>query len=306
MRLLQLSRGGSMEIDRSNAPLRYRYQKTEGLISIIVNVGLFMIKYWAGIVSGSIAIMADAWHTLSDSISSVAVVLSAKLSAKPADDDHPFGHGRIELITSLFIAVMLFLIAYGFIREAWERLSQGSGADYGTLAIIVTIVSVLVKELLAQYAFRLARRTGSEVLKADGWHHRSDAISSAVILAGIFAGKYIWWIDSALAVTVALLIAWSAFRIITGTVSSLLGEPPDKELIDTIREIGSHAGGSASDFHHFHYHNYISHSELTFHLRLPGNITIEEGHRIADRIEKEIRQQLGIETTIHLEPEKEK
>lgn len=287
--------------DMKNA-VRIRSQKQEGWISVIVNVLLFGLKYWAGIASGSVAIIADAWHTLTDSVSSVAVILSAGMSSKPPDKDHPFGHGRFELITSLFISVLLFIISYGFIREAWDRFESRQGAVYGTLAITITILSVVAKEILARYAFRLGRVTDSQVLKADAWHHRSDAVSSLVILAGIFAGRYIWWIDSVLALIVALMIGYAAWQIVTKTISSLLGEPMEPETIAHIRTIGKEICGSATDFHHFHYHNYISHSELTFHLRLPGGMSITEGHEIADRIEKEIREKLGIETTIHLEP----
>lgn len=281
---------------------RLRLQKQEGWVSIVANLSLFALKYWAGIVTGSIAIIADAWHTLTDSVSSVAVVLSARISSKPADREHPFGHGRIELIASLFIAALLFVVAYSFLREAWDRYSEGKIVEYGLFAIIVTLVSVLAKEALAQYAFRLGKKTGSEVLQADGWHHRSDAVSSLVILAGIFLARYIWWIDSLLAAVVAILIGYAAVRIITRTISSILGEPLDPYLVSEINSIGDEAGGYASEFHHFHYHNYISHSELTFHLRLPGEMTIEEGHEIADKIENKIREKFGIEATIHIEP----
>jgi cation diffusion facilitator family transporter len=273
-------------------------------VSIVANITLFALKYWAGIVTGSIAIIADAWHTLTDSVSSLAVVISARISSKPADSQHPFGHGRIELIASLFIAALLFIVAFSFISEAWERYRAAEIVKYGTAAVIVTCISIIVKELLAQYAFRLGRKTGSEVLKADGWHHRSDAASSVVILIGIFLAKHLWWIDSLMAAIVSILIGYAGFKIIARTISSILGEPLDPSLIKEIRNIGDEIGGYAKDFHHFHYHNYISHSELTFHLRLPGGMPINKGHEIADKIESRIREKYGIETTIHIEPVK--
>ncbi|MFO7573868.1 MAG: cation transporter dimerization domain-containing protein, partial [Bacteroidales bacterium] len=150
--------------------------------------------------------------------------------------------------------------------------------------------------------FRMGRKSGSEVLKADGWHHRSDAASSLVILIGIFLADHILWIDSLLAAIVSLLIGYAGLKIVTGSISSILGEPLDPSLIKEIRIIGNEVGGYARDFHHFHYHNYISHSELTFHLRLPGDMSIDKGHEIADKIENRIREKFGIETTIHIEP----
>ncbi|MBE0673119.1 MAG: cation transporter [Bacteroidales bacterium] len=281
---------------------RLKSMKLEGWISVIANILLFGVKYWAGIVSGSIAIIADAWHTLSDSVSSLAVLIGARFSSKPPDKDHPFGHGRVEMVVSLFIAVFLFIIAYGFVAEAWDRYSERQITVYGPIAIIVTAISVISKEILARYAFSLGNKTGSEVLKADGWHHRSDAVSSLVILVGIFAGRYLWWIDSLLAVIVAILIAHAAWQIVSKSISAILGEPVDQELIDSIREIGGSVSSLVTDFHHFHNHNYISHSEITFHIRLPGGMTIEEGHRITDSIEKKVKEVIGVESTIHLEP----
>jgi cation diffusion facilitator family transporter len=282
--------------------LRIKSQKTEGWVSVILNIGLFILKYWAGTVTGSIAIIADAWHTLSDSVSSVGVILSARLSSRPADREHPFGHGRYELIASLIISFLLFAIALGFMKEAWDRLIIRQSVVYGRVAIIVTVISIVAKELLARYAFSLGRKAQSEVLKADGWHHRSDAISSAIILAGIFTGKFLWWIDSALAAVVGILIAFAAWQIAKNSVNSILGQAIKPELQETIRKIGYKVSSSVTDIHHFHFHNYISHSEVTFHLRLPDSMPIAEAHKVADAIEKEIRLNLGIEATIHIEP----
>jgi cation diffusion facilitator family transporter len=289
------------ELDRSNL-MRLKSQRTEGWVSVVMNLLLFGLKLWAGLFTGSIAIIADAWHTLTDSVSSVAVIFSARLSSRPPDREHPFGHGRYELIATLSIAFLLFIIAYGFIREAWERFNLREGVTYGTVAIVVTIISVISKELLARYAFSLGKKTDSDVLKADGWHHRSDAISSAVILAGIFAGKHLWWIDSALAVIVGLLIAYAAWQIAMNAINSILGQPIKPELEESIKMIGSNVSEKVTDIHHFHFHNYISHSEITFHLRLPDSMPIAEAHGIVDAIEKEVRTKLGIEATIHIEP----
>lgn len=282
--------------------IRFKAQRTEGWVSVILNTLLFVVKLWAGIVTGSIAIIADAWHTMSDSVSSVGVIISARLSSRPADREHPFGHGRYELIASLIIAFMLGVIAFSFIREAWERVSLRESVTYGTIAIVVTIISVVLKEILARYAYSLGKISQSEVLIADGWHHRSDAISSLIILAGIFLGKYIWWIDSALAAIVGLLIGYAAWQIAMNSINSILGQPIGKELEESIREIGYSVSGTVSDIHHFHYHNYISHSEITFHLRLPKSMTIAEAHLVADEIEDKIRLKHGIEATIHVEP----
>ncbi|MCK4890583.1 MAG: cation transporter, partial [Candidatus Aminicenantes bacterium] len=157
----------------------------EGFVSIIINILLFILKYWAGIVSGSIALIADAWHTLSDSISSLILIAGVKLSSRKPDKKHTFGHGRWEQISAVFIGFLLAVVAYEFLKGSIEKFFSGESANFGLIAIVVTIISVLVKEGLAQFAFRLWRITGNIALKADGWHHRTDAFSSLLVLVGI-------------------------------------------------------------------------------------------------------------------------
>jgi len=274
----------------------------EGTVSIIGNICLFALKYWAGMVSGSIALMADAWHTLSDTISSVVVIIGAKLASKEPDKDHPFGHGRWELISSIVIAIILVLIAFGFITDAVAQLRSRDSADFGTLAIVITAVSIVVKELMAQYAFFLGRKSGSTTVKADGWHHRTDALSSLVILIGILFRNYFWWIDGVLGLIVSLMLMYAAHGILTESVHKILGEVPGEELIEEIRELIS----SLYDYdiypHHFHLHDYISSKELTFHIKIRNDLTVEEGHDIATAIEDLIDEKLSIKSTIHLEP----
>ena len=274
----------------------------EGTVSIIGNICLFALKYWAGIVSGSIALMADAWHTLSDTISSVVVIIGAKLASKQPDKDHPYGHGRWELISAIIIAIILVLIAFGFITDSIAQLKTRESANFGTLAIVVTLVSILVKELMAQYAFRLGRKSGSTTVKADGWHHRTDALSSLVILIGILFKNYFWWIDGVLGMLVSLMITFAAYQILMESVNKILGEEPGEDLIE---EILAHIS-SLYDYdlhpHHFHIHNYISSKELTFHIKIDNSISVEEGHAIATAIEELIDEKLSIKSTIHLEP----
>lgn len=274
----------------------------EGTVSIIVNIALFALKYWAGIVSGSIALMADAWHTLSDSISSVVVILGAKLASKKPDKDHPFGHGRWELVSSIIIAIFLVWIAIGFITDSVSQLKIRESANFGTLALVVTIVSIIVKELMAQYAFYLGRKSGSSTVKADGWHHRTDALSSLVILIGILFKNYFWWIDGALGLAVSLMLMYAAYQILMEAVNKILGEDPSEDLIEEIKAYIRSLYGTDLNAHHFHIHNYISSIELTFHIKIENSLTVEEGHDIATAIEDLIDEKLSIKTTIHLEP----
>jgi cation diffusion facilitator family transporter len=274
----------------------------EGIVSIIINIFLFVIKLWAGIVSGSVALTADAWHTLSDSVSSLIVIAGGKLSARKADREHPFGHGRWEQIASIFIGVLLALIAYDFLMESIERFKEHEPADFGLLAIIVTIVSVILKEGLARYAFYIGKKTGNSTVKADGWHHRTDALSSVIVLAGILLKDFFWWIDSLMGLLISLMIFYTVYQIMNEAISTLLGEKPPEGLIGQVREIIQSNYREGLQSHHFHYHDYGTHQELTFHIKLSGDVSIYRGHDIATIIENEIREKLGIETTIHVEP----
>ena len=279
-----------------------KYAIIEGWLSLIGNIILFILKYWAGVVSGSIAVIADAWHTLSDSISSIILLIGVKISNKPADKNHPFGHGRAEIISSLIIGVLLSLIGFNFIVEAMNKLINKETATFGTLVIVVTIISMVFKELNAQYAFWAAKKTKMHSLKADGLHHRSDSISSLVILVGILFGKSIWWLDGALGIIVALIIFYSSYKVIKEAIKPLMGENPDNETHTAIMEVIEQNIKVKYDFHHLHIHNYGNHIEITFHLKLDKKMNLEEAHNIANLIEEKIKKELDMIATIHMEP----
>jgi len=284
---------------------KLKAQVFEGALSVLVNAVLFGVKFWAGLVTGSIALIADAWHTLSDSLTSIVVILAAKLSSRKPDKQHPFGHGRWEQISSMFIAFALGIIAYGFMMNSIERFRDRESVVFGSLAIIVTVVSIVIKEALAQYAFYIGRKTNNVIVKADGWHHRSDALSSIVVLIGIIVTKFntaFWWMDSVLGMFCALAILYAALQILKESIDTLLGEEPPKELTDTIiREIKT-IYSDDMQIHHFHIHNYVSHKEITFHIKLRKNMSIEEGHKIASGIEAIITDTFNMAATIHVEP----
>ncbi|MEN8138179.1 MAG: cation diffusion facilitator family transporter [Bacteroidota bacterium] len=272
-------------------------------ISIIGNLILFVVKYWAGISSASIALIADAWHTLSDSISSVIVLLGFKVSSKNKNERRPFGYGRAEWIASLVVGILLAIVSFEFFKDSIERLYNGKTANYGTLAIIVTVISIIANEAMAQYSFYVGRKTSSRSLKADGWHHRSDAISSAVILIGIFVGKYYWWIDGALGITVSFLLLYTSYDIIKDSVSPLIGEEPEKKLVDKLHGFANECYGKDMNIHHIHMHSYGDHIEVTFHMVFPKTITLQDAHDDATMLEHRIYNDLGMYATIHMEPE---
>lgn len=274
----------------------------EGIVSIIVNVVLFALKYWAGVVSGSVGLIADAWHSISDSVSSIIVITGAKLSSRKADRQHPYGHGRWEQIASMFIAFLLAILAASFFKDSIINYREGKSADFGWVAISVTIFSILVKEAMARYAFFLSKKSKNMAVKSDGWHHRTDALSSLLVLAGILLENYFWWIDSALGIIISFMLLYAAYQILKEAVNTVLGKQPSEELISEINQIIFDTEKQDLKPHQFHIHEYGSHSELVFHIQVERNCTVEEAHCVATRIENSIRERLNIEATIHLEP----
>ncbi len=281
---------------------RSRAGYIEGFVSIVVNILLFGLKMWAGIVTGSIALTADAWHTLSDSLSSVVVVAGVRLSSRKPDREHPFGHGRWEQIAALVIAFILGVIAWDFMKESVIRFTERESVQFGTLAIVATVVSIVVKEALARFAFYIGKKTDNVTVKADGWHHRSDALSSVVVLAGIFVSKYFWWIDSLLGAIISLMLFYATYKIAREAIDKLLGEKPSPELIRDITDLIEKNYGNNIHPHHFHIHNYVAHQELTFHIKLDKHLNIKSGHDIATDIETRILDKKGIIATVHVEP----
>lgn len=279
-----------------------KYAVLEGWLSLLGNILLFGLKFWVGIISGSVAIIADAWHTLSDSLTSIILLIAIRISRKPADEDHPFGHGRAEIIASLIIGVLLSVIAFNFLVDSIKRMSDHQSANFGTLVIVVTVISVIVKELLAQYALWAYKKSKLNSLKAEAWHHRSDAISSVIILIGILIGKSFWWLDSVLGIMVALLIFYASYEVIRDAISPLMGEKPDKNLQNKIKNLISRVTDVDVHFHHLHIHNYGNHAEITFHIKLPPHISLAEAHFITEKIEATIRKEINYEATIHMEP----
>ena len=274
----------------------------EGILSIVINSVLFGFKLWVGKSSGSVAMVADAWHTISDTLTSIVVIFGFWISSRPGDDRHPYGHGRAELIGSIVIGVLLGVVGVNFFRDSLVQLSAREAADFRRAGIIVFAASVVFKESIAQFSIRMGKRHGSASLIADGWHHRSDAVASALILVGSLFGKYLWWIDGALGICVSLLIVFVAFEIIRDSSSTILGESPSTGLEDKLRAVVAAATPEVTDVHSLEIHRYGDRVMLTMHVRMKADTPLEHAHETASRLEKRLLDDLGFVATIHLEP----
>lgn len=274
----------------------------EGVVSIIINILLFCLKIWVGMATSSVAIIADAWHTISDSLTSLLVIIGFRISSIPPDKQHPFGHGRAEIIVSLVIGTLLGAIGLHFLFNSIQRLIHHQSAMYNTMAVIVCVVSIVLKEAMARFSFWAGKKIDSQSLIADAWHHRSDAITSVIIIIGIYLDPYFWWIDSIMGIIVSLFICYTTYLIMKRSVSSLIGDEPDEQFMSNLHALVHTATSGDIQLHHVHMHNYGGHKELTFHVILPKDMMLIDAHRISDSIEEKVRRKLNIEATIHIEP----
>ena len=183
------------------------------------------------------------------------------------------------------------------------QLRGHTAAAFSTSAIVVFAVSAIAKEGIAQFSLRAGRRVGSQSLIADGWHHRSDAVASALILLGVVFGGQLWWIDGVLGVGVSLLILYAAYQVIRDSANTLMGEAPNEKMISQIGEVVAREVSEVENVHHVHIHRYGDHTEVTLHVTMPAFHSIEWAHEVASTIETLIRDHLTMEATVHVEPE---
>jgi len=277
----------------------------EGIVSIIVNTILFIIKYSAGITYNSIAVITESIHTLSDSLTSAVVVISFWIAYKPPDEEHPFGHGRAESVGAIVVGTLLAVTAYELLNESVRRYLSSESMMFNWVLIVVLLLSAIVKELLARWSLRLGIKYDSKALVGDAWHHRSDAILSVLVCLGILLSSYYWWVDSVLGMIVSTLIMFIAIKLVINTSKDIMGYKLPSKLEVEIKNLISSISKDISDIHHIHIHKYGEHTEITLHIRLPPNMRLSEAHKIASKVEEELKSRYGWEVTVHIEPTKE-
>ena len=291
---------GSCHTRRMTSPARLA--KAEARIAIAGNILLAAYKFIIAYLTGSAAVLADSWHTLSDSLSSLVLLVGVRVAERPPDQTHPFGHGRAELVATLVIGTMLGVLGLEFLTQGIGKLFHPEVTRYGSMALVAMAVTVAVKEAMAQFAFWVARRTGFCSVEADGQHHRSDALSSLVLLVGIAVGRRFAWTDGILTLIVSLFIFQSAWEVLGRAASQILGERPPDELLERLQTLGQECFGPDTYLHHVHVHIYGAHREVTFHATLPPATLLSDAHARASNLEGRIKAELGYDATIHVEP----
>ena len=286
--------------------VRKSYGTLGGIVGIICNLILCIIKITVGLISGSISILADGFNNLSDMGSSLVTIIGFKLAGKPADRDHPFGHGRMEYMSAFIVSVLILIVGIDLMESSVKSLINNTKTPtYGTLAIIVLIISVLVKLWMFAFNRKLGNKISSDVLKATAKDSLNDSLATTAILVSVGVSLLVplpFNLDALMGVLVSIFILWSGISSAKDTLDEILGKPPEKELIEnletTILSFKEFVG-----IHDLIVHNYGPGRQFaTVHVEVPQDIDVVKCHEQVDLCEKLVGEQLDLQLVIHMDP----
>lgn len=283
--------------------VRGRYGLLAGIIGVILNLMLFIIKLSVGILTNSLAATVDAFNNLSDSASSIVTIFAFKIANKPADEEHPFGYGRIEYITALIVAFMVMLVGFEFVKTSIDKIFHPSKTIFKFIPFLLIIFSMLTKIWLSIFNKYVGEIIESSALKAASFEAFSDVAISGCIAISLVLSKYFSFeLDGYLGIAVAIILLYSGFRMVKETLTPLLGAAPDAELVKKIKD-NVMAYDNISGVHDIIIHNYGPDRWMaSIHAEVPNNIDIVKIHNIIDKAEKEISEELNIYLVIHIDP----
>lgn len=274
-------------------------------ISVLSNSVLVSIKLSVGIFMGSVAVLSEAIHSGLDLLASIIAFYAVGKSGKPADERHPYGHGKWENVSGVVEALLILAAAVYIVYEAVRRLTGEAGIEHLGLGTAVMATSALVNWFVSRYLFKVARQTRSVALEADAWHLRADVYTSIGVLVGLalIAITNISILDSIAAIVVALLIIKSSIELTISAMGDIFDTRLPAEDEAKIREVLSRYKGSCIDFHRLRSRKSGSCRFIDMHVVVPRKWSIEDAHKESDRIELEIRQALpNTEVIIHIDP----
>lgn len=295
----------------NNSRQREIYRVT--IVGSVVNLLLLIFKFVAGIVGHSAAMVADSVHSLSDFVTDIVVILFVRLSGRPADEDHDYGHGKFETLATLFVSLVLLGVAVMlFVNGVVDIVSALHGEVLetpGLVALIAAAASIVIKEILYRYTVRCGKKVNSQVVVANAWHHRSDALSSIGVLVGVAGAMLLggsWSILDPIAATiVSVLIAKVAYNLLMPSLEELLERSLPKEVEQRILDIILSVDGVSSP-HHLRTRRIGNAYAIEVHIRMDGNLTLAQAHAVTTTVERLLKQEFGDSTHvgIHTEPVK--
>ncbi len=283
--------------------VRKQYGKLAGIVGILSNGLLCAMKIIIGLVTGSIAIVADGINNLADASSSIITLIGFKLAAAPEDKDHPYGHARIEYLTGLFISVLIIVLGLQLLRSSFDKVLHPDPLSFRYLTVIILVIAIGIKVWQAFFNISLGKKINSVALIATGADSRNDVIATTAVLLSIIIGKlFHLQLDGYMGCLVALFIIWSGIQLIRETSSPLLGEAPDQELVEAIADTVLSQEGILG-IHDLVVHNYGPGKIFaSIHIEVDAKGDLMESHDRIDNIERLIKKELNIEFTAHMDP----
>lgn len=283
--------------------VRSSYGLLCSLISIVLNLILFLIKLFIGLILKSISITADAFNNLSDSASSIINLIAFKFSMKPADKEHPQGHGRYEYISSLIVSFLVIFIGITFIKSSIEKIVSKENTHFNIILFIILIISIFIKIWIAFINLKISKKINSKSLKATSVDAFYDALTTTILSISLILSNFTKIsLDGYAGIIISIFIIYSGILLIKETVSSLLGEAPSDEIVKELKKkILSYE--NILGLHDLIVHNYGPNKTIaSIHAEVPSNLTLVDVHSLIDTIEKDIEQSMMIHLVIHIDP----
>ena len=282
---------------------RTAYGKLSSSVGIFCNIILFAGKLTAGLVSGSVSITADAVNNLSDASSSIISLLGFKLASRPADPEHPYGHGRYEYLSALFISIFIILIGFELLKSGVDKIIHPENVEFNFIFAGILVFSILLKLWMMFFNTKTGRLINSQTLIATATDSRNDVIATAAVLAASLISYFTGvQLDGYMGVAVSLFILYSGVMLIRDTLDPLLGKAPDRELVEEIRKkILSYPGVISA--HDLMVHDYGPGRQFaSVHVEMSADADVIESHDVLDNIERDFLQNMGIHMVVHYDP----
>ena len=283
--------------------VRNAYGSLCGILGIILNVILFGIKFFAGLLSGAISVMADAFNNLTDAGSSVITLIGFRMAGQKPDKDHPFGHGRIEYVSGLIVSMIIVLVGFELGKSSIEKIITPVAPVFSVLTVVILVCSIAIKAYIALYNFKIGKEISSSAMKATANDSLSDCVATSAVLACLLISHFANInIDAYCGIVVSVFILISGIRSAKETVDPLLGTPPEKSLIDEISDI-VYAHEGVEGIHDLIIHDYgPGRMMISLHAEVPADANLIETHDMIDNIEKDLREKLDCDAVIHMDP----
>ncbi|MFQ5561642.1 MAG: cation diffusion facilitator family transporter, partial [Nitrospinota bacterium] len=279
-----------------NPEVRSRYGRLEGWVSVVINLALFGIKVFGGIVVNSVSLIADAIHSLADMLSSGAVIYGFKAAAAPADKEHPFGHGRVENIVALIIAILLIVTGLEFLKAGVMRLYSPVQVEYNAVIIFLLLLTIGAKYWLARFSKKLGKTIQSKALEYDALHHKADMFTSFVVLLPLFSEKIgLVWLDGFVGVGIAGYIIYSGVDMAKEVFSPLIGESATYKELFVIKSIAMETEGVLG-VHDIMMHKYGHIIIISLHAEVSEETPLVDVHEIIEEVEEKINAEMNATT----------